>query len=274
MFVCGWLVGLPRPVELTLHRRHVDDVLVAPGVRSMSGLRRALKRNGATALTRCTSSSSTVGTSASGIRQELWSRRSTCWSPGPGTPPGMRRDARESSGSSGTCESSAEWKPATAWAVERGNRRFGPSRSCRRRRAWAGRVAKRGALLRHHVRVELRRPPDGLAGVVDDEVEAVARGGQLAAERFHAGGVAQVEPGDLEPVSPVAEIGLGRVAGRRVPRKARGDDEVRARAEELEPRLVADLHAAAGQQRHSAPRSASSVRAAKLTSAHAGQSWS
>jgi hypothetical protein len=30
------------------------------GVRSISGLRRALKTNGATALTRCTSSSSTV----------------------------------------------------------------------------------------------------------------------------------------------------------------------------------------------------------------------
>ena len=51
---------------------------------------------------------------------------------------------------------------------------------------------------------------------------------------------------------PVAEIGLCGVARRRVAREARGDDQVRARPEELEPGLVADLDAPARQQRDAA----------------------
>ena len=104
-------------------------------------------------------------------------------------------------------------------------------------------------LLRHHVRVELGRPADGLAGVVDDEVEALARGDQVAAERLHARRVAQVETEDLEPMAPVAEVGFLRVARRGVARKPGRHDEVRAGAQELQAGLVADLHAPAGQQR-------------------------
>ena len=74
----------------------------------------------------------------------------------------------------------------------------------------------------------------------------------LAAERLHARRVAQVETEDLEPMAPVAEVGLLRVARRGVARKARGDDEVRAGAQELQAGLVADLHAPAGQQRDAA----------------------
>ena len=132
-------------------------------------------------------------------------------------------------------------------------------------------AAQRGPFCRHHVRVEVGWTPDGLTGVVDDEVEALARGDEVAAERLHGGRVAQVEPEDFEPVTPVAEVGLLRVARRGVPREPCGDDEVRAGAEELQAGLVADLDAAAGEQRDTAAQSASSVRAAKLTSAHAGR---
>jgi hypothetical protein len=64
--------------------------------------------------------------------------------------------------------------------------------------------------------------------------------------------MAQVEPEDLEPVCPLAEVRLLRIALRRVPGKARGHDEPRAAAQQLEAGLVADLHASAGQERHPA----------------------
>lgn len=48
-------------------------------------------------------------------------------------------------------------------------------------------LMQRGGFAGHHVRVELRRAAHRLAGVVDDEVQPVTGGQQLAAERFHAG---------------------------------------------------------------------------------------
>ena len=102
----------------------------------------------------------------------------------------------------------------------------------------------------HHVRVEAGWTPDGLARVVDDEVEALARSHELAAERFHAGRVAQVEAEDLEPVRPIAEVGLLRIARGGVAREPRRDDQLRARAEKLQSRLVADLDATAGDERN------------------------
>src|SRR3989442_1312425 len=77
---------------------------------------------------------------------------------------------------------------------------------------------------------------------------------QLAAEGFDARGVAQIEGEDLESVLPVGEVGLGRVALRAIARKARGDDQVRARPQQLDPRLIPDLDAAARQQRHTAAK--------------------
>jgi hypothetical protein len=110
----------------------------------------------------------------------------------------------------------------------------------------------RGALAFHHVLVERRRAPHGLTGVVDDEVEAVVRREELVAERVDARRVAQVEAEDLEAVRPLLEVGLARVARGRVAREARRDDEPRAGAEELEAGLVADLDAAAGEERGTA----------------------
>ena len=101
----------------------------------------------------------------------------------------------------------------------------------------------------HHVRVEVGRTPHGLTGVVDDEVEAAARRQQLMAERLDARRVSQIESEDLEAIAPLLEVWLPRVAGRRVARKARGHDQVRAAAQQLQARLVANLDASAGQQR-------------------------
>ena len=112
-------------------------------------------------------------------------------------------------------------------------------------------LGRRGLAL-HHVAVEVGRPPHGLAGVVDDEVEPVARRQQVRAERLDARRVAQVEPEDLEPVAPVLEVRLARVPRRRVAREARRHDQLRARAQQLDPGLVADLHAPAGEQRDAA----------------------
>ena len=100
--------------------------------------------------------------------------------------------------------------------------------------------------------VEVGRTPHGLAGVVDDEVEAIARGQQLAAERLDARRVAQVESEDLEAIAPLGEVRLLRVARRGVAREARRDDELRAGAQQLEAGLIADLHAPAGEQRDAA----------------------
>src|SRR6185503_19274715 len=75
---------------------------------------------------------------------------------------------------------------------------------------------------------------------------------ELAAERLDARRMAQVEAEDLQAMAPLGEIRLLRVALRRVAGKACGDDDVRAAAQELEAGLVADLHAAAGEQRHTA----------------------
>ena len=113
------------------------------------------------------------------------------------------------------------------------------------------RVGRRGLALQH-VPVELGRPAHGLAGVVDDEVEPLPRREQVRAERLDARRVAQVEPEDLEPVAPDVEVGLARVPGRGVAREAGRDDQLRARAQQLDAGLVADLHAAAGEQRDAA----------------------
>jgi len=72
------------------------------------------------------------------------------------------------------------------------------------------------------VRVELRRTAHGLAGVVDDEIEAIAGGDELVAERLDARRVPQVEPEDFQSIGPFAEVGflgvtLGRVARSRTP---------------------------------------------------------
>jgi hypothetical protein len=64
--------------------------------------------------------------------------------------------------------------------------------------------------------------------------------------------MAQVEPVDLQPMAPVTEVRFLGVTRSRVARKARGDDKFSARAQQFQARLIADLHATAGQQRDAA----------------------
>ena len=91
-----------------------------------------------------------------------------------------------------------------------------------------GHVAVGGGFAGHHVRVELRRAAHGLAGVVDDEVQALAGGHQLLAEGLHAGRVAQVQSEHLQSVAPVFEVRLLRIACGGITRESRSDDQVRA----------------------------------------------
>ena len=73
---------------------------------------------------------------------------------------------------------------------------------------------------------------------------------QYVAEALDARRVAQIEAVDLEPVGPLREVALARVALRRVAREAGRDDQLRAGAQELEAGLIADLDPAAGEQGH------------------------
>ena len=72
---------------------------------------------------------------------------------------------------------------------------------------------------------------------------------QLVAERLDARRVAQIEAENFQPIAPVVEIRFLRVTRRRVARKARRHDQARARAQQLDAGLIADLDASAGQQR-------------------------
>ncbi len=113
-------------------------------------------------------------------------------------------------------------------------------------------VVLRRFLLRHHVGVEVGRTPDGLAGVVDDEVEPRSAGKQLATERFDARRVPQIETEDLEAILPLLEVRLLGVALGGIAWEPRGHDELRAAPQQLQPRLVSDLHARTSRQRHAA----------------------
>src|SRR5690606_25897943 len=71
---------------------------------------------------------------------------------------------------------------------------------------------------------------------------------EVLTEGLDARRMAQVEAEDLEPILPLLEIRFGGVARGRVTGKPGRDDQVRARPQQLQAGLIADLHAAAGQQ--------------------------
>ena len=235
------------------------------GVRSISGLRRALRTNGATAFTSCTSSSSTVETSASSSRQELRPRRSTCcrsWSSRPsgnrsllrGEILGQERHLREL-GRARDADDRRRMPARRARARRRAacRSRRSPSYAPSRRWTCAGIARAERGLALHHVAVELGRPAHRLAGVVDDEVEPVPRRRAGARQNASTLGVWRRSRPKISSRSPhVGEVGLPRVARGRVAREARRDDQVRAGAQQLDAGLVADLHAPAGEQRDAA----------------------
>src|SRR5262245_53922774 len=73
---------------------------------------------------------------------------------------------------------------------------------------------------------------------------------QLVTERLDARRMSELETEDLQPILPLREVGLLRIASRRIAWKARRHDDVRAAAQQLEACLVADLDASAREQRH------------------------
>ena len=96
---------------------------------------------------------------------------------------------------------------------------------------------------------EAGRAAHGLAGIVEDEVEPRQSFAEPAREQLDARRVPQVDAVHLQPVAERGVVGLLRVARRGVDREARGDDHVRAGAQQLERGLVTDLDARAGDQR-------------------------
>ena len=113
-----------------------------------------------------------------------------------------------------------------------------------------GHVADGGRLEFHHMSIEPGRTTHRLAGVVDDEVQPVVRFVQLMTERLDTGCVAQVEPENFQTMAPLPEVRLGGIPRGRVARKARGNDEMGAGAQQLDAGLIADFYPSAGEQRH------------------------
>ena len=130
----------------------------------------------------------------------------------------------------------------------------GGSRAALRRRrggawAFAGEVVKGAGFAIHHVAVEIGRAAHGLAGVADDEIEAIAGVVGRAGRRLRRSGCGARSRPKISRRSPQSfEVGFGGEALGGIAREAGGDDELGAGAEELDAGLVADLDAAAGEQ--------------------------
>ena len=60
---------------------------------------------------------------------------------------------------------------------------------------------RRSGFARHHVLIEFRWPAHGLAGVVDDEIQAMLRRQQVPAEGFDAGCVAKVQAENFQAMT-------------------------------------------------------------------------
>src|SRR5262245_4744928 len=102
------------------------------------------------------------------------------------------------------------------------------------------------------MRIEPRGPANGLACVLDDEIEAGKAAFEQARERLHARREAQIEPVNLEPIAPRGEVALPRVTARRIVRKTRRHDDTRTRTEKQDRRLVSNFDAPTGHERHAA----------------------
>ena len=210
--------------------------------------------NGATALTSCVSSSSTDETSASSRRQEFARAGRPAAGPGRARPSGKsvglrhRQLRRRPLGAAARTSSAGSNRAAQAFVV------------AEQRRSSCSAAARRRSLALEHVPIELGRPPNRLARVVDDEVEAVAgrvqmRGRMPRRSACGAGRARRSPAGHPTPRSrPPARN------GRSIARETGRDDQMSARPQQLDPGLIADLHPAAGEQCDAARRSAFSVR--------------
>ena len=100
----------------------------------------------------------------------------------------------------------------------------------------------------HQVGVRARAPAHRLGGVVDQDVQRPG-GGDIIGERDDLGGIAKVDPHDLEPVDPLWAVGqLGEPADG-VAGEAGRHRQVRAIAQQHQGDVHADLGATPGEQR-------------------------
>ena len=96
------------------------------------------------------------------------------------------------------------------------------------------------------VRTDLRR-------VVDQHVYAREAGEQIITEALDEADIGELDGAhDLEPVAPIAKVGLARIALHRVGGVARSSEDKSAGSEELEHDLVANPHAPACHHAHHA----------------------
>ena len=100
-------------------------------------------------------------------------------------------------------------------------------------------------------RVGLGRAPDGLRGVVDQDVQRPSRADRVG-ERHDLRGVAQVDADDVQTIEPLAAVRHRREAPDRVVGKARRDRRLGAVAQQPQGDVHADLRPPAGQQRATA----------------------
>src|SRR5262245_24110512 len=91
--------------------------------------------------------------------------------------------------------------------------------------------------------IEAAGSPHRLAGIVDDEVEAIEVVAEVRREPLDARSMTEIEAEDLEAVAEARKVGLRRVAPGCIVRKARRNDRVRARTEQEDDGLVADFDA-------------------------------
>ncbi len=214
MFVCGCRGRLEPAVELPLDRRHVDDVLVALGRAQHQRLEARVQDERRDRVHELDLEELD--------RRDLGQQEPPASSGRGGRPaadPGRAALGEELAARDEVLRQERHLRELGACRPTQRQRARAPSaRPCRRAdaaprtRAPASR-ARAARLDLHHVPVEVRRPAHGLAGVVDDEVEPVARLVQVPAERLDARRVPQVEAVDLEPLAPVVEVGLLRVPG-------------------------------------------------------------
>ena len=208
------------------------------GVRSISGLSRAFSTNGATAFTSWVSSSSTDG--------HLGQREP------PRVPlaqvdllqvlvePALREEValRIARRRAAAAPATARRVGQPAIAAHRSTR-GGPLRAGRRRAALVRAEQRAAARASSLERLGLERPscagrtPGGRRTVwhalFTMKSSRSRVGVEVAAERLDARRVAQVEAEDLEPVAPLVEVGLLRVAERGVAREPGGDDRATRR---------------------------------------------
>src|SRR6188474_3362437 len=87
-------------------------------------------------------------------------------------------------------------------------------------------ILQRPGLLLHHVLIEIRRAPDSLACIVDDEVQSLPGLKQMTAESLDTWRVPQIETKNFETVAPGRKVRFCCVSRCGIPGEARCNNEM------------------------------------------------